>query len=460
MSFLELKVLLQEPTSISYRKKSSAVKNLSNIMQENQKVGLFLPMQIKEMVNEEIKKRRYSVILIFCIFSVQFAIASIVYNLEIVSHFHLFWLVIFHVFTLISAIPQAGLSDNYGRKRHLTISSTCVLLSVFLLLAIHLATKALAADLHSFHLSFVTTLPICFLLGMAGNTIPIARAGIADLKIHNFRTAMGWSTVFIGFGWIVPVLLGLIFPPYGVLITSILTLTISIFIIRRFFFDPLDHPLNHKVSIFKTIYKSYKWFISMFLVTGGAAALIAYLFSETTFYQIYSLNEEGFVSTENKVVGLVMAFGYAFGVIMQWIIYCTDKVGIKFGTSFSFLILSLIFGFKIIFNEFLSSSYESYLVLIEGVLNFLFAFGFGFIVPSLFSLMASKISPHHAGRLFGAIDVTDTFALNCSSFLVLLKEVFDFNDNFVYTLILSFFGVSFVFYKLFLNRFSSYEKPS
>ena len=70
--------------------------------------------------------------------------------------------------------------------------------------------------------SFLTILPICAILGIAGNAIPIARASIADLKIHDFRTAMGWATTIIGFGYFVAVLLAMILAPIGVISITLL----------------------------------------------------------------------------------------------------------------------------------------------------------------------------------------------------------------------------------------------
>jgi hypothetical protein len=89
----------------------------------------------------------------------------------------------------------------------------------------------------------------------------------------------------------------------------------------------------------------------MFLAIGGSAAILAYLFTETTFYQIYTLDEDGVINFGIKLIGILMAFGYAFGVIMQWIIGCSDKNGIKFGIIFSLIPLLLLVSFNLIFKK-------------------------------------------------------------------------------------------------------------
>ena len=410
-----------------------------------------------QKINLETSKRRNSAILIANIFAVQLTTSAIIYNLNLVTHFPLTWIVIYYVLTLFAAIPQSGFSDFYGRKKHLLISSICVLLSAVYLSLAHIV-KIPTSALNSFSISIITTFPVCFLLGVTGNAIPIARAGIADLKIHDFRTAMGWSTTFIGFGWITSIMLGLVLPPIGVLMVVILVQAIVTFIIKYVFDDTEDLSItNPRPHYLNTIFKSYQWFGSMFLVTGGAAAILAYLFTETSFYQIYSINEEGVISLGSKVTGLVMAFGYAFGVIIQWIINWSDKSGIKFGITFSLLSLAFLVVFKLFFQSNLPIFNQNHFI-IEGILNFLFSLGFGFSVPSLFSLMSSKIEPHHSGRLFGAIDTTDTLALSLSSFALYLRDKLKFKDTIVYSLLLLFFISSFIFYRVFIKRFSSYEK--
>lgn len=407
-----------------------------------------------------VTKKRYSAMLIFCIFCAQFAYSTIIYNLKYITNFDFFWIAFYHTAALFFAIPQAGLSDSQGRKRHLLIALFCVLFAVILFFVSYFLAKLSLINTSEFSFSLITALPICLFLGVAGNVIPIARAGLTDLKIHDFRIAMGWSTTFIGFGWVAPILLGLIFFPAGVIVSLIILLLVSLLIVKKYFFDQEDVNVIKNTQLKKSVKNSYLWFFSMFLVTGGASALFAYLFSEISFYQVYLLAAEGILESETQVVGLIMAFGYAFGIIMQWIVYNSDESGVKFGSLFSFISLLILFCLKLSINYFPFILLTKVHFIVEGLLNFLFSFGFGFLIPSLFSLMARKIRPHHAGRLFGAIDITDTLSLNGSAFLLFFKEKLKFNDSVDYTIALLLFCTSIFFYKNFLRRFSSYEKSS
>ena len=77
----------------------------------------------------------------------------------------------------------------------------------------------------------------------------------------------------------------------------------------------------------------------MLLATGGMVGLLAYLFSEASFYQIYSIDIENLIGFNKKVIGILMAFGYAFGVLIQWIISNSDKKMIKMGLLISLIML-------------------------------------------------------------------------------------------------------------------------
>lgn len=64
-----------------------------------------------------ISKKRNASLLILAIFSVQLTISSVVYNFSLLSDVPLIWSAIYHAFSLVCTIPQAGFSDIYGRKR-------------------------------------------------------------------------------------------------------------------------------------------------------------------------------------------------------------------------------------------------------------------------------------------------------------------------------------------------------
>lgn len=398
-------------------------------------------------------KRLNSIVLLYCIYVVQVATAVVIYNLHLVTESSLSWVWFYYILSLICSLPQSGFSDVYGRKRHLLISSTFVLLSVLYLFLMYWLDQS-----KSLHMSFVTAGIICLLLGTMGNFIPIARGGIADIKIHNFRAAIGISTALIGLGWITAVGLEIIFSSWGILMLAALLQISAILAIKNIFNDPEDRAIAQKeitISGYRTVISSYRWFYKMFFISGGTAAFLAYFFSESTFYPIYSLNEEGVTSFASKLTGASMGLGYGLGVLLQWKSHCLDKTSIKFGIFVSFFSLISLLIYKYFIEVGLFIYIKHYLI--EGIFDFLLAFGFGFFVPSLFNLLASKIDAHHAGRLFGAIDTTDTFALSLSAFILWREERLKINETTLYTLLTGLFLISLICYRIFIKKFINHE---
>ena len=339
-------------------------------------------------------------------------------------------------------------------------------MSVVYLLVSFFIIKESQIAVQKFRFSFLTVAPVCLIMGIAGNVVPIARAAIADLKIHNFRTAIGWSTIFIGFGWITPVFLRLIMPASGVLLIAALFQGTIIVLIWRFFSGSnkyLQFPrrVKNKVDYIKTAITSYKWICKLLIVPGAVAAIFAYMFSETAFFQIYFTDESHILNLGTRLSGVILAFGYAFGVVIQWIVYCSDRSGIKFGTRFSFISLIVICMFAYYFKDSnFNCSANNNACLIEGVLNFMFSFGFGFFVPSLFTLVSKKFSPADNGKLFGVIDTAETLALNISSFSSFLRQFFGVAFVSFSFFIVFVYIISFIFYEVVVKKFKIGDNDS
>lgn len=408
--------------------------------------------------NLNLKRRRNSTLLILSIFIVQINSSVIIYHLSSISAFYLLWAVLYHIISFFFTIPQSSLSDNYGRKKLLLIACFVVLISSVYVFIITLIKKNYF-DL-SLMQSFSIFFPMCLILGMAGNANPIARAAIGDLKLHDFRTAMGWATTIIGFGWITGVFLGFILPPLGVLLITIFLQLINFILLKKHLSLP-ENPQSviiHK-KIFSLAVKSpYKWYRGVFFISGGAFAIFAYLFSEITFYQIYSLNEN-VINFNLKVVGILMAFGYAFGVLVQWITFISDKKAIRYGISISFISLILLLFCKYLFDNNTVTVTDNIHSSIDGFLEFFFAFGFGFTVPTLFCFMAKKQSDN-LGKLFGIIDATDTFALMISYTTLFLGTKSKFLNQNIYIFSVCFFIISVIFYISYIKNYQSNEKPN
>jgi hypothetical protein len=400
-------------------------------------------------------KRRCSLLLIASIYSTQLAVAAVLTHFSFVTNNPLLWTSVYYIISFIAAVPQAGFSDEFGRKKHLLIASISVLTAVVWLFTTEIL-KILLSPIPSSLSLLIFIIPVCLLLGLSGNVIPIARGCLASLKLHDFQAAIGLTTSAIGLGWITADFLTLAIGSNGVLFFSIfLQLTVIICIKFLCFFegDQLTHEKNQTHGILR---KSYLWTFSMLLVTGGSAALGAYLETEITFYQVYNLDELPSATLGKKIIGSLMGIGYSIGVATQWIANTSKKNSIKFGVCFSLFCLLILFCVSCFFFD--MDHKNIYLTRVNGLLQFFFAFGFGFFVPALFALMSNHVHPRHIGRLFGAIDSTDTAALYLSLALLKVKAKLDYRMQIFYLNLLLLFLISIVLYHRVIKVFRSYEK--
>lgn len=401
------------------------------------------------VTHSEIDKRRYASMLLLCIYTTQVSTAAIIDHLNLISIHSGVWVFIYYILTMCSAIPQSGFSDDYGRKKHLLIANIIVLVALLFLIAIYFLKNL-------FIFSLLGAVPSCLILGIGGNAIPIARGCLTSIKVHDFRSSIGLTSAFIGLGWVTVNLLGFILTPIQLILVAV-TLQIIVVWVLRFFYNFHEEPCNIERPVFSTIFSSYKWFAKMLFVTGGAAALIAYLFTEVTFYQIYVMDELPEVVIGKKVIGVLMGIAYLSGVCMQWIVYPSDQKCIKFGAMFSLIFLFIFSTYNIFqLNTFLHLNEIS--DFINGFTQYLFAFGFGFFVPALFSLMSQKIHPDHSGRLFGVVDTIDTAALGISYGILIIRSSYNFNYRVFFIISLLLFVTSVILYYKFVKEFKSYEK--
>lgn len=401
----------------------------------------------------ELTKRRYSSLLIVCIYSTQLATAAILNHLYLITEHPLFWTGLYYIISFFAAVPQAGFSDEFGRKKHLLIASFCVLGALIWLLTAG-TLKTFFPNLPPEMVPLISLLPVCILLGLLGNVIPIARGCLAALKLHNFQVAIGLTTSAIGLGWITVDFLTLALGPTGVLLFSVI-LHSAVIVSIKILYLPEEHQAANKKAVIR---KSYKWFLAMLFVTGGSVALVAYLLTEITFYQIYTLDELPGRIIGKKIIGSLMGIGYSVGVLVMWLVNPSNKSSIKFGVLFSFFCLLVLFFINYLPQEGRLDLDEIYSLRINGIIQFFFALGFGFSVPALFALMSNHVHPHHFGRLFGAVDSTDTAALYFSSVLLNIKIKLNFSNQLFYFVLLALFSFSLMLYYKVINVFRSYEK--
>ena len=115
----------------------------------------------------------------------------------------------------------------------------------------------------------------------------------------------------------------------------------------------------------------------------------------------------------------------------------------------------IILGLKFSFIERLAIPVESFISLkITDILQFVFAFGFGYFVPSIFSLISKKTSKHHYSWVFGLLDATTAALLLSSAFIYFISiEAINNVTFFVLNVIILFLALIFSF--LCLNQKSA-----
>lgn len=394
-------------------------------------------------------KNRYKAILLCSIFAIQTVIVSILHNLNIILKEHsAVFTVFFYIIVFFSTIPQAKLSDEYGRKKHLLISSYIVMLSGILVSGIMSTTDYV---LHETQL-LLSIIPL-LLLGVGGNFIAIVRGCVASLGTENLRSAIGYTTSMIGFGWIAVNMMSLVLSPLQlIIITLLMQFTCTVIIIK--YYNQKDKVMGNKKPIV-IIKNSYYSIIRTILFAAGLWFVLIYCFTEIVFYNIYIENESNVRFLYKKLTGISMGIAYFFGILTQFIINPSDTKSIKFGMILSCTASLIILGLKFSFIERLAIPVESFISLkITDILQFVFAFGFGYFVPSIFSLISKKTSKHHYSWVFGLLDATTAALLLSSAFIYFISiEAINNVTFFVLNVIILFLALIFSF--LCLNQKSA-----
>lgn len=354
-------------------------------------------------------------VLLFCIFVAQLATASLLDNLSVFSKAPWGWRFFYSLLAFLAAIPQAGFSDVRHRKTHLLISIGAVcLLCIFSLVASY------SVAIGDYGVSYLVTLPICFLLGILGNVIPIARGCIVVLKTANFRVSIGMTTVAIAFGWVFPEILHTMpgLRGYDLVISTILVLA-SYVLVWKYYLHGDHHKRNgSKLSNLEIIGQSYKWTWRIAVIPGGVIAFLAYLCSESSFYPIYFRDVLPGNPFAMKFLGIFIAVVYTTGVLIQYFLKWNDTQGITRGIKMSLFSMLLLLACVSI-SESLGNIIS---FVLKSVFTIGFVIGFGWFTPSLFSVLSKRVHSEHAGRLYGVIDSTDTAALAISSAVVFSEQ--------------------------------------
>ena len=320
-----------------------------------------------------------------------------------------FWVMISLLLPQVFFAPlQSGYSDFYCRKKSLLFS---LIISLISLIFLYIT------------LSFFFWIPIllsigyfcAFLKGSLGNVLPIARSELASTNLSNFRFSMGLSTCFIAFGYLFLYLSELFFNR-ATIVKGLLILSITfslLILLRKIFFNKKEEKLPLKIKsepFSKKIRKEFQELWKDFLSCPNFnAAILAYLFWEISFYVIFILDVDMRMQYF-KTLSPFMIIGYLIGVFSLIIFRKKgsnlDRKLIIIGYYLSLISVSLMVT-CLSFGEKISWTQHFWIV---NFFYFIYSFGFGWMVPCLFSLVSKNKGIHKQGKIYGLIDSVDTIA--------------------------------------------------
>lgn len=295
--------------------------------------------------------------------------------------------VLFLSLQVVFAPLQAGLSDFYCRKRSIIFCLICITMSIFI------------SSLYTYRKDLLILSAVLF--GIAGNLIPISRAGLLDLIFphHNFRFFIGLSTVAIAAGYCLSAIFFRVFSPYFILVLILIGLVVGSAVAYFYFIDIKDtDSLTAKMefSLSQEVYALWNDFLKkpIFLLP-----LLTYFFIEVAFYEMFfdytTTSPESFLYSV-----ILMCLGYMVGAFILRTSTKNDEAWIRIGLFCSFLSLVL----------FTCTPTDTTLYL-RLIFFILFSMGYGLFIPCLFSLLSKHEPAYNQGKIYGLVDSFDAAAL-------------------------------------------------
>lgn len=354
-------------------------------------------------------------LLLFFIFIGEAGLAAIVYLAgDFTNYPELIFFSVYFLQFLASGI-QGGISDHSCRRISLVVGFCAILLGqIFFLLAFK-------------HRYFIALTIILY--GLLGNVTPIARAALIDTEFKDdFRLSVGLSTVAIALGWVSMMYASYYLTPFVIC----LFLTVLCFLcglLSLLVKDKADlEPYIGPHSLFKSLIDEMKHLGSLLKDSWVRWGLGGYLTAEVAFYQIFARGEAEVNNPNVRFIIVTWVLGYCAGVLLQnWLIPKNkDKEGMISGVTISAISMMVLIVITL-FN------YPN--IYLKASTNILFALGFGFFVPCLFSMVSKKYGIHLQGKIYGLIDADDSLALMIAVGVIYFsKEI-----RTSYTLLISFF---------------------
>lgn len=321
---------------------------------------------------------------------------------------------------LVGAPLQAGFSDAWCRKRTLllTVAITtisCALLTIFVVEGNTYSSAIIAA---------------AFLKFALGNMTPIARAGIVDFFLSKgFRFVIGISTLAIAEGYFVYQDTPFIYSIVNVIIISLLVLLIFFSIFLR---DSVDktknvHEANIKEGFFNKFVFEIREIKRLFLLNKKfITSIVSYFFLEVSFYIIFVISID--LKYFSIFISRYLIVGYVCGVLtLIFLSKFKDFSLLKFGFGIS-LVSSLAMSVLTFFRY-----TDVYAEIFNPAAVLIYSFGFGYIVPCMFSMLSESYGDLHTqGKLYGLIETCDSLAFIFAFFIGKLFIEYSIENYIVY----------------------------
>jgi MFS family permease len=388
-------------------------------------------------------------LLLFFIFVDEAAETSLIKLSAITAAKQIGWIFPLVGLQVLFATFQSSFSDYYSRRTSLIISVVVTIISLCFFKISHV-----------YGFSFLVAALI--LKGIAGNTIPIARAGLADITLgHNFRFALAMSICAIALGsWGPMFLISYIGGAKLYFLVMVLAAAALLLLLIQEIGDK-EHPPSKMQSEdpFYELFKGFKGFIRLFkrdcyVIFNDflkrppfSVAMLAYFFAEASFYQILFRLEvlRNYFCFFN--VPIELGIGYYVGTAILKFSRMKNKSNIILGAWVSFLCILTVF---------LMSYFKFENKIITGSLFGVYSLGFALFIPCLFSAISRRRTPYDQGKIYGLVDSTDTCAAILAFGLVLgLRSISCTTVLFISTILFILSAVT--FYGLFRINRVSYE---
>jgi MFS family permease len=323
---------------------------------------------------------------------------------------------------------QAAFSDLYCRKKSLVFSLIVSSISLILLYFF----------VHTGEYLLILLFFIISLKGLAGNTLPLSFAAIADIKNKNIRLFFGIATLPYTAAYFFLIFANKTFSePFSVLL-SIGAFILFVALCCLFFYDQRDKTnLEKKVlsfdsSFLRKLKKEIEAIRESIRNLSNRMAFISYLLWEISLYSILLPYVDFGVKTFSTI-GIAMLIGAGVAVlVLKFCEMIDDERLIKWGynlSAYSLVPFFLIRLFTANFNFYILSA-----------CYFFHTMGNILLSASLFALMAKKTPPHECGKIYGLFDSVDTIAFLIASLFIMVYNYFQF--DLIYLILFSYLTVT------------------